>query len=486
VKRRALSLDGAWAMEAGALARLRDAVSALKEPSALEALGGKIGKLTSVADDVELYEVVDGVAVIRFAGVVTRELSLWGWLFGGDAVTTVLSAALAASEADAAVSSRLIVFDSPGGVVSGVAECADSVFAARSGKPLVALVPDLCCSAAYWLAAQVPKLYVGRTANVGSIGAMFLTSDVSRLLKNEGVEMSVIRSGRLKGSFATGIAPTEVDVAEAQAYVDAVAAEFRADVSRGRPKLDVDAFADGSCLTGAAAVAAGLADGVATLADLLSELRAEGAPKLPAGVDLAPVFPTDPNIEAKASNEQRADVVAHEAGAQGGIMSDTTKQTADAVTLEALAQRLAAVEAENASLRAKVTAVEAPVAAITAERGLEAFLEKARDEVKLTAGNAAYVEPVLRAAYGVSPAEGERCLATLPVLGKGTGSVLDGSARVTTTGRTTRTVPSGAVDPTTVAGSKALLAPALALAAEKGINVLDAARQLTTPKNATA
>lgn len=430
MKRRAFSLAGAWAMEPTAFEALREAISRFPDQTSIEALGGKLGRLASVADDVPLYEVIDGVAVIPFRGVVTRELSLWGWLFGGDAVTTILAKAIEVSEADPAVTSRLIDIDSPGGSVGGVAVASDVLFAARRGKPIVAFAADLCASAAYWIGSQASKLYVGRTGNAGAIGAYCVARDSSRLYRNEGIETTVVRAGRLKGALTSGTHVSEADFAEVQRYVNAIAAEFVADVARGRGLSDAEAaaLADGRSLTGQAAVDAGLADGVRTLADLISELRVEGAPVLP-GIDV--VVPSIPcnDTEAKASDNARTDVVAHAPAPKEAHMSDNGTPT-----VEGLANRFTALEAKFdqviAGLAGQVNAVQADVTEMTTSADLAALLAQARADVKLTSGNEAWLEPSIRAAFKESPAAAKAFVGTLPVLGKGEGSLLDGTARV--------------------------------------------------------
>ena len=176
--------ESLWALEPRALERLRLAVS--------QPLGATMSGRSSLLPDATLYTAEDGVAVIKFEGLVTKRPSFWGWLFGGSAATQTAQEALAAALADTAVKSVLFVVDSPGGTVAGTEELAEAVFNARKVKTVTAYASDMCASAAYWIAAQAGKVYANATATVGSIGVYAVNVDLSRMYRNEGVEVDVI------------------------------------------------------------------------------------------------------------------------------------------------------------------------------------------------------------------------------------------------------------------------------------------------------
>ncbi len=57
-----------------------------------------------------------------------------------------------------AISNIILHIDSPGGMVTGVHECAEMIYQARGKKPMTAYVSGMAASAAYWLASAVMKL----------------------------------------------------------------------------------------------------------------------------------------------------------------------------------------------------------------------------------------------------------------------------------------------------------------------------------------
>jgi signal peptide peptidase SppA len=283
------SLEPLWAMEPSAFERLRELVSnsspeRLAAASAQSAAGGSHPG----------YENRGGVAVIQFAGAVAKRHNLWSSLFGGRAVTTETRAAVDAAVADPSVDSILMVIDSPGGTVDGVGDLADTVAAANKTKPVCAYAEDMCASAAYWIGSQASRFVGNPTASVGSIGVFAAVPDVSRLVKNLGIEMNVVKSVSGKGGGTMGAPVTDAQLAEVQRMVNSIHSEFVAAVSRGRGR-DMSAVADGRVYMGQDAVDLGLIDAVEPISATIEAMQmiAEQKKKKP----MQPTMPTMPMME---------------------------------------------------------------------------------------------------------------------------------------------------------------------------------------------
>jgi ClpP class serine protease len=207
------------------------------------------------------YALVAGVAVVSVDGPLMQRGGYW-W-DGHDSVAERVKIALAEPKARAVV----MKLNSPGGIAAGCFEAAHVIRAAaqRSGKPLIAYADELACSAAYALACACDKIFLPPSGEVGSVGVLSAVVSIRRALDEQGVDFQVIRSGARKalGHYADPI--TDVAVASEQATVDALAQQFFALVATSR-RLTADAVAalEGDTRMGAAAVAAGLADGVMT------------------------------------------------------------------------------------------------------------------------------------------------------------------------------------------------------------------------------
>jgi signal peptide peptidase SppA len=337
------ALEPLWAMEPAAFERLRDLVMG----SSHERLEAAAGPSTDAAGPG--YQVHAGVAVIPFAGVVTKRATVWSRIFGGRAVTTETAQAVNAAVADPAVKSILMVIDSPGGTVDGTAHLADTVHAANKVKPVTAFAEDRAASAAYWVGSQAGKFVGNSTAAVGSIGVFSTIPDISRLAKNMGIEVNVVKSVSAKGAGTMGAPVTDSQIAEMQRLVDATHALFVGAVSRGRGK-DMTAVGDGRVHIGQAAVDLGLLDGIASLDSVLAGMQAAAVEPTPIPVTIV--------SSAEAPKEEHM---------------ETPTPSTPAVTAEQFAELTATMKAQAAK-----------IAALEATKDTESVLAQAVADRKLT------------------------------------------------------------------------------------------------------
>ena len=130
-------------------------------------------------------------------------------------------------------------------------------------------------SAAYMLASQADEVVASPSSITGGIGIFNVHSSIARALEAEGIDTTLIKAGRYKaedlpilplGEGARDAMQTMVDVFYDQ-FVRAVA-RGRGATARGVKK----AFGEGRALAADAALEAGLADKVETLADVVVRL----------------------------------------------------------------------------------------------------------------------------------------------------------------------------------------------------------------------
>jgi signal peptide peptidase SppA len=224
-------------------------------------------------DDEDGYDMLDGgVARIAIHGPMTKGGTSFDDLFGGCATVKLRKAVRRAAE-DNNVRALFLDVDSPGGTVNGTPELADDLLEFRRRKPVVAYVSDLCCSAAYWVAAQADRIHTNAVGFVGNIGCYSVLEDSTGAQEKYGYRLTAVASAEFKGLGADG-AVTETLVAETQREVDQIHALFVAAVAAGRemdPALAAG-LADGRALIGQQAVDAGLADAVCTADESLNFL----------------------------------------------------------------------------------------------------------------------------------------------------------------------------------------------------------------------
>lgn len=153
---------------------------------------------------------------------------------------------------DPSVETIELFINSPGGDVSGLPELAGFIEGAARQKKMCAWIDGLGASAAYWLASATGDIRTSPSAQVGSIGVLYVHDDMTDFLKSFfGIERTWMQAGKYK----TVGAPkklSEEERAAIQAQLDAVYDKFTTFVA-SRMGLDLSekgAWADGRLFTG--------------------------------------------------------------------------------------------------------------------------------------------------------------------------------------------------------------------------------------------
>ena len=207
------------------------------------------------------------VAVIGVYGFIAPRASPMLSFFGGTGVDRLV-ADVRRAVADSSIAAIVLDVDSPGGEVAGTPEAASAIRALRGVKPIVAVSNTLMASAAYWLASQADRVIVSPSSLTGSIGVYGAHLDESAALDKAGLKLSLISYGEKKVDGASNAPLSDRARADIQHRVDQFGQAFERDVAAGRrvSAATVQArFGRGGIFTARDAVAAGLADEVATL-----------------------------------------------------------------------------------------------------------------------------------------------------------------------------------------------------------------------------
>lgn len=216
------------------------------------------------------------VGVIPISGVMYKEA-----YYSDEASISGITDALRAMTGDENVSSILLVADSPGGSVSGLAELSDAVSAAANKKPVVGQVMGMCASACYYALSGAQKIFAQRMDMIGSIGTRLNVWDWSQLFANIGLESIPIDTGDYKSTGAMGTKISDDQKKYLQSIVDGYQADF-AQVVQGGRKFSPERFAavaDGRVFLASEAKTLGLIDGIQTYDRTFSQLAALAAPK---------------------------------------------------------------------------------------------------------------------------------------------------------------------------------------------------------------
>lgn len=223
------------------------------------------------------YDVIQRVAIVPITGVlVDGESNPWNGETGYADLAGTIGAALADNEVGAVA----LQIGSPGGEVSGLFDFADSLFAMRGGdKPVWAILDDHAYSAAYAIASATDRIIVPRTGGVGSIGVITMHLDVSKLLDDMGVKVSIIQYGDRKSDYSMFKPLSDSAHERLQGHINTVGEMFVEMVGRNRglSRSKVRATEAGLFM-GSDGVDAGLADAVMSPQEAFAELVAATLP----------------------------------------------------------------------------------------------------------------------------------------------------------------------------------------------------------------
>lgn len=291
----------------------------------LEALEAKLGRPLG---NTMTASVRDGVAVIPVEGPLFKRASLFAAMSGATDYATIARDFTVAQQ-DPAISATILVIDSPGGEVRGVAELEAMIRAAE--KPVWVFVEGAMASAAFWLGSAADKIIASPTSSIGSVGAM------------AGYKLTNAKPGERSYTFVSSQSPqknagpeTDAGARQIQANVDHIADVFIDTLARNRNtsrEVVLESFGQGAVFVAGEAEKRGMIDGIGTFESTLETLKQEIN-----SMDYS-------KLTVAALAEHRADLVAEiKAAAVAGVEQvDVNAIRAEAATAER--ERIAAIEA---------------------------------------------------------------------------------------------------------------------------------------------
>ena len=320
---------GVWAIHENTFLSLFDRVGKIDLSAHVQAAAGS-GRMA--AADAGVVMDANGIATIELRGALTK----YGSSMSSAPSMLMTQRAVRGLTDDPACKGVMMIFDSPGGTVSGTSDLAEAIASCAAVKPVMGFIEDLGASAAYWLASQCTTIVANPSAMVGSIGTYGVLQDSSRMAANAGVTVHVIRAGAFKGAGVPGTEITDQQLAEYQRIVDGMNAMFLGGVARGRRMKpeQVTAIADGRVHQAADAKKMGLIDAVQSLAAATSAFTASVLAKPSANK-------STPRLVAKA------DVL------ESTVMSDKTDATVSAPKPATIAELKAEFPESTADFREK-------------------------------------------------------------------------------------------------------------------------------------
>ncbi len=162
--------------------------------------------------------------------------------------------------------------NSPGGTPAAAQEIVTEIKNAQEkGKPVVISMGEIATSGAYYISAPAERIVANPDTMTGSIGVIWIFTNMSGYYSEEGIEFDVVKSGEFKDMGADWRGLTE----EEREYADQVIMDsyerFVKEVAQGRnmPIKEVRKLADGRVYIGANAKDLGLIDEFGNLHDAI-------------------------------------------------------------------------------------------------------------------------------------------------------------------------------------------------------------------------
>lgn len=216
----------------------------------------------------------DGVAVLNVKGPLAFNPDPWEMIINGVEDTAAVTAQINLAAKMPGVRGLLLNVDSPGGMMLGGLEMAESLRMLAQQKPVVAHTSGVMASLAYMLGSQATEVVASVGAIVGSIGVIASWPDVTGWLEKLGVKMEVFtnKEAVYKGIGAPGKPLTDQQRSHMQASVDGAFREFADTVRAVRPGVPDEAM-QGQVFRGKQAKAMGLVDRIGSQDFALSVLR---------------------------------------------------------------------------------------------------------------------------------------------------------------------------------------------------------------------
>jgi len=376
----------------------------------------------------EGYAIVDGIAIIDIAGVLTPSgyFDWWDWCWVGG--YSQIATAIRLARADTRVLGIMLRIDSPGGYVDGCFDLADEISAdnAKAGGKPVWVSARMACSAAYALASAADRITAFAEADVGSIGVLVMHVDFSGYYAEHGIKVEAIQSAPRKTDAADWKPLSDDARAHLQAVVDQIARRFSGVVTGGRGISSDDIAAmqarwflaqhDDPAMSG---LALGLVDEVATDRAMFAALKqslagsttdAQGGPGSQAASDAARITAnteTDMGLQeqiaalrdkaAKGDKDAKAELkkLGISLTAEGGADDDEASaedEGSDAAAAEDGAEEEDEEQDEDAEPKSKATGTKAAFRLLghKSAKGRESLANRLAE--KVAAGKLSYGE----------------------------------------------------------------------------------------------
>jgi signal peptide peptidase SppA len=229
-------------------------------------------------DAPRLFSLAGNVGVISISGALVNNDS-WMNEYRGTTGYPEIRAALIHAATHAEVKSIVLDINSGGGSVSGVSDTAELISSInKKMMPVHAFSDGIIASAAYWLGSSARTLSIGQVTEAGSIGVLTVHKEISKMLKAEGINATVLRAGEFKALGNQYEALSDTAKAEIQGQLDQMYEMFAGHVAEARGvtyQVADQKMGQGRVFIGSKAVDVGLVDRISSFDAVVAKAQGE-------------------------------------------------------------------------------------------------------------------------------------------------------------------------------------------------------------------
>lgn len=166
----------------------------------------------------------------------------------------------------------VVVLDSPGGMVNAYGFGASQLMRVRDrGIKLTVCVDKVAASGGYMMAAVADRIVAAPFAYVGSIGVVAEFPNVNRFLTSHDIDYEQVTSGKYKRTLTMLGRNTPEAREKFKQELEAVHRQFKSEVARFRPQIDMERVATGEHWLAQDALELKLVDAIGTSDDYIRE-----------------------------------------------------------------------------------------------------------------------------------------------------------------------------------------------------------------------
>ncbi len=177
----------------------------------------------------------------------------------------------------------LFVVNSPGGAVAPSIEISMAIKKLKEEKPVVAYAAGTMASGSYYASIWADKIIANPGSVIGSIGVIFESANIKKLIEKIGIEPQIVKAGKYKEVGTPFREWRDFEKEEIKKVIYDTYDMFVKDVADAR-KLDIknrDKFAQAHIFTARQAKDVGLIDQVGTFFDAKREVEKLSGVKIP-------------------------------------------------------------------------------------------------------------------------------------------------------------------------------------------------------------